>query len=104
MLKNDIIKINEGKILMTIDGGVFVEVVKIARGQVTLPLHIRQRLNLDYNGKIAFLEKDGQYILANPTVLAFEKIQAAMHGEAERLGLNDVDDVTKMIKDMRKEL
>ena len=27
-----------------------------------------------------------------------------MHGEAERLGLNDVDDVTKMIKDMRKEL
>ena len=80
-----------------------MEVAKITRGQVTIPLNIRRRLNLDDNGKIAFIEINGQYIVANPTILAFDRIHAAMQGEAERLGLHDVDDITKLIKDMRKE-
>ena len=36
-------------------------------------------------------------------MLAFEKAQKAFAGEAERLGLKDVDDVVDMIKELRAE-
>ena len=78
-----------------------MKVAKITKGQVTIPINIRQQLKLDDDGKVAFIEKDGQYIIANPTMLAFEKVQKAFRGEAERLGLRDVDDVVKLVKDVR---
>jgi len=80
-----------------------MEVVKINNGQITLPKNIRRQLNLNDNGKVAFVEKDGQYILVNPGIIAFEYAQKAFEGEAERLGLNDVDDVVQMIKELRAE-
>jgi len=72
-------------------------------GQITLPKSVRKKLNLKDGGKIGFIEKDGELKIVNPTVLAFEEMQDAMAGEAERLGLKDVDDVVKMIKEMRAE-
>ena len=44
---------------------------------------------------------DGQYILVNPTTLAFQNAQNAFEGEAERLGLENVDDVVAMVKEVR---
>ena len=81
-----------------------MELAKItSKGQITLPIAIRRKLNLHDGGKIAFVEENGKYFIANPTMIAFRNIQEAMRGEAERLGLNDVDDVVKMIKEMRGE-
>ena len=51
--------------------------------------------------KVAFVEKDGQYILINPTTLTFENARNAFDGEAKRLGLEEPDDVTAMIKEIR---
>ena len=82
-----------------------MELAKItSKGQITLPIAIRKQLNLKDGGKVAFIEKDGQYTIINPTMLAFERMQEAMRGEAERLGLKDVDDVVKMIKEVRAEM
>lgn len=79
-----------------------MELAKItAKGQITLPITIRRQLNLKDGDKVAFIEKDGQYTIVNPTMLAFENIQKAMKGEAERLGLKDVDDVVAMVKEVR---
>jgi AbrB family looped-hinge helix DNA binding protein len=81
-----------------------MELAKItAKGQVTLPTTVRRRLNLTDGDKVAFIEKDGQYMIVNPTVLAFENVQQAFNGEAERLGICDVDDVVEMIKGIRAE-
>jgi len=81
-----------------------MELAKItAKGQITLPIAIRRNLNLKDGDKVAFIENDGQYTIVNPTMLAFKNIQEAMRGEAERLGLKDVDDVVKMIKELREE-
>ena len=81
-----------------------MELAKItSKGQITLPINIRRQLNLKDGDKVAFIENNGQFTVINPTMIAFEDIQKAMRGEAERLGLEDVDDVVKMIKEMRAE-
>lgn len=79
-----------------------MELAKITtKGQITLPITIRRQLNLNYGDKVAFIEKDGQYVIVNPTILAFENAQKAFEGEAERLDLEDVDDVVTMVKEVR---
>ena len=79
-----------------------MELAKItSKGQITLPINIRRTLKLKDGDKVAFIEKDGLFILANPTVLAFENVQKAFEGEAERLGLKDVDDVVDLVKEVR---
>ncbi len=48
-----------------------MELAKItSKGQITLPVRIRRALGLKEGGKVAFVEVDGQFILANPTELA----------------------------------
>ena len=79
-----------------------MELAKItAKGQITLPITIRRMLKLDAGDKVAFIERDGQYVLVNPTTLAFENARKAFEGEAEKRGLEDIDDVTAMIKEIR---
>jgi len=79
-----------------------MELAKItSKGQITIPISIRRSLKLNDGDKVAFIEKDGQYILVNPTMLAFQNAQNAFVGEAERLGLENVDDVVVMVKEVR---
>ena len=79
-----------------------MELAKITtKGQITLPMSVRRSLKLNDGDKVAFIYKDGQYVLANPTKIAFENVQSAFEGEAERLGLNDIDDVVALVKEVR---
>ncbi|MCL2341973.1 MAG: AbrB/MazE/SpoVT family DNA-binding domain-containing protein [Firmicutes bacterium] len=81
-----------------------MELAKItSKGQITLPISIRKQLNLKDGSKVAFIEKDGMYILINPVSLAISEVREAFEGEAERLGLKDENDVAQMIKEVRKE-
>ncbi len=81
-----------------------MELAKItSKGQITLPIAIRRKLKLNDGDKVAFIEKDGQFMLFNPTMIAFENAQKAFDGEAERLGLNDIDDVVALVKEVRAE-
>lgn len=80
-----------------------MELAKItAKGQITLPISIRRELNLKDGDKVAFIEKDGNYILVNPISLAVDKIRDDFKGEAKKLGLETEDDVVNMVKDIRK--
>ena len=81
-----------------------MELAKItSKGQITIPINIRKLLKLNDGDKVAFIEKDGICIMINPTITAFDNVRKAFGGEAERLGLNDVDDVVALIKDVRVE-
>ena len=80
-----------------------MELAKItSKGQITLPIAIRKELNLKNGSKVAFIEKDGMYILINPVSLAINEVREAFRGEAERLGLKDEKDVAEMVKEVRK--
>jgi len=80
-----------------------MELAKItSKGQITLPINIRRALKLKDGDKVAFIERNGQYILINPVLLAIREVQEAYDGEAERLGLEDVNDVVNMVKEIRE--
>lgn len=82
----------------------FMELAKItSKGQITLPISIRRDLNLKDGDKVAFIEKDGNYILVNPVSLAIDKVRDDFKGEAKKANLEAEDDVVKMIKEFRKE-
>ena len=81
-----------------------MELAKItSKGQITLPIAIRRALSLSDGGKVAFLKVGEQYVLANPAKIAFEEVQNAFNGEAERLNLKNVEDVVNLVKDVRRE-
>jgi AbrB family looped-hinge helix DNA binding protein len=73
-----------------------------AKGQITIPQDIRQKMDIKKGDKIIFFEENGKYYLQNSNSTALKIIQNEMTGEAEKAGFNEPDDVVKFIKDMRK--
>ena len=67
------------------------------------PVAIRKRLNLKTGDKICFIEQDGRVRIENAAVYAFEKIQNDFTGEADSLGLNNIDDAVDLVKEVRHE-
>ena len=81
-----------------------MELAKItSKGQITLPIGLRRKLNLKQGGKVAFLESGTGYTVVNPLMLAIENAQRVFEGEAERLGLETEGDVAVLVKDVRRE-
>lgn len=81
-----------------------MELAKItSKGQVTIPISIRKRLGIKDGDKLLFIEKPEGVVIINPTMMALEKIGQAFNGEAERLGLENDDDVVALVKEIRRE-
>ena len=81
-----------------------MELAKVTtKGQVTIPIAIRKRLGIKDGDKLLFVEKPDSVVIVNPTMISLEKIGKAFEGEAERLGLENEEDVVAMIKEIRKE-
>ena len=90
--------------MLSMKGCDIMELAKItSKGQITLPISIRKILNLKDGDKVAFIEKDGNYIVINPVSLAIDEVREEFEGEAKRLGLKTEEDVVKMIKEIRQE-
>jgi len=81
-----------------------MELAKItSKGQITIPISIRRALKLKDGDKVAFIEQNGQYVLANPTMLAIQQLQDAFDGFAEENGLETEEDVVALVKEMHAE-
>jgi antitoxin PrlF len=81
-----------------------MELAKVTvRGQITIPIAIRKKLNIKDGDKVIFLEEDGRIIMENSAMVALQEVQEAFKGEAERLGLKDDQDVVNLVKEFRKE-
>lgn len=81
-----------------------MELAKVmSKGQVTIPINIRKKLNLKEGDKIIFIEKDGNMIIANSAMIALQKIQSSFVSEAERLGLEIEEDVVDLVKEVKRE-
>ena len=82
-----------------------MELAKVmSKGQVTIPVNIRKRLNLKEGDKVIFLEKDGKILIANSAMVALSQVQEEFAGEAERLGLKNEQDVVDLVKEVRREI
>jgi len=81
-----------------------MELAKItAKGQITIPIHIRKKLNIKDGDKVVFIEENGRVIMENSTKIALREVQDAFDGEAERVGLKTEEDVVDLVKQFRKE-
>lgn len=81
-----------------------MELAKVtSKGQITIPKSIREILKLKEGSKIIFFEKENEIVIKNAAMLSLEKIQNEFNGEAERLGIENEEDVVEFIKKFRKE-
>jgi len=71
-------------------------------GQITVPVDIRRKLNLNAGDKLLFWEKDnGEILVGNAAVMAIYKAQEAFSGAAADFGVADDDDVQRMVDEFR---
>lgn len=82
-----------------------MEISKItSKGQITVPVEIRKKLNLRTGDKVVFIEDGDKIIFANSSMVALRNFQQAMKGEAEKRGLYTEDDVNNLVKSVRRDL
>ena len=83
-----------------------MEVARITtKGQVTIPIEIRKKLNLKEGDKILFFEEEnGRVYFENMALLAFTRIQGDMAGEAQKAGFNTEKELQDYARGIRKEL
>jgi len=81
-----------------------MEVAKItSKGQITIPIDIRRKLGVKEGDKVLFVEEQGRIVMMNSSMEALRKAQAAFAGEAERLGLENEQDIADMVSELRRE-
>ena len=87
------------------EGVLNMELAKItSKGQITIPIQVRKKLNLKEGDKVAFITEGNRIILENSTKLAIKEAQGAFEGLAEELGLKTAEDVVDLVKEVRKEI
>lgn len=80
-----------------------MELAKLtSKGQITIPLMIRNLLKLKTGDKIFFVENSGKVYITNASNITLSNVQNQMQGEAEKAGFQTEDDVVAYIKELRK--
>ena len=80
-----------------------MELAKVtSTGQITIPVDIRNYLNIKNGDKVVLIKEKGRVVMANSTMLALKEVQEAFAGVAENMDLKDEDDVVDLVKAHRK--
>lgn len=81
-----------------------MELAKVtSKGQITIPLMIRNLLQLKTGDKVFFEENKGKIYITNASQITLSNVQTQMQGEAKKAGFATEDDVVAYIKELRKE-
>ena len=82
-----------------------MEISRISsKGQVTIPVDIRKRLNLKEGDKVVFIEVDDKVFIENASLVAIKRMGKVMEGKGEKVGIKNEEDVVALVKEVRKEL
>ncbi len=82
-----------------------MEIAKVtSKGQITIPVEIRKKLNLKNGDKVVFIEDQDKVYIINAAKAAFMNLQKAFAGEAERAGIYSEEDVVNIVAEVREEL
>lgn len=73
-----------------------------SNGQITVPLEVRRALDLKPGDKVLFIQNEmGQITIANASAQAIYKAQSAFAGLAEKMGVENEDDVQDLVNEAR---
>ena len=82
-----------------------MEVAKISsKGQITIPVSVRNALKLKAGDKIVILEENGRFYFENSAMMAFKRAEDAFAGEAEKAGFTSEEKMQDYMKKIRKEV
>lgn len=82
-----------------------MEVAKISsKGQITIPVSVRNALKLKAGDKIVIFEENGRFYFENSAMLAFKRAEEAFVGEAEKAGFTSEEEMQDYMKKIRKEV
>ena len=83
-----------------------MEVARITtKGQITIPIGIRKKMNLKEGDKILFFEEgNGRIYFENAALLAFNRIQDEMSGAAKKAGFDTEQELQGYARDIRQEM
>ena len=73
-----------------------------SKGQITIPIMIRNKLQLKAGDKVFFEESRGKIYITNASQITLANVQAQMQDEAKKAGFETEDDVVASIKELRK--
>jgi antitoxin PrlF len=73
-----------------------------AKGQVTVPKAIRERLNLREGDRVAFIEERGKVFLTKASVVALRDLQQTIRTEADVQGLTE-EELLRELERVREE-
>ena len=81
---------------------VVLESAKVmAKGQVTIPKDIREKLKINEGDQLVFIYDNEKVIMMNSAIYAMKLMQEMMSGVAEKENIKE-EDVSKMIREIRK--
>ena len=82
-----------------------MEIAKVSnKGQITIPVSVRQALRLKSGDKIVIQEENGRFYFDNAMLVAFNKVENAFSGTAQEAGFDSEDDMQEYAKEIRKEV
>ncbi len=82
-----------------------MEVAKLSsKGQITIPVSVRNALKLKAGDKVVILEEDGRFYFENSAMLAFKRAEEAFTGEAQRAGFATEEEMQDYMKEIRREV
>lgn len=82
-----------------------MELAKLSsKGQITLPISVRQALKLRTGDKIVIQEENGRYYFDNASFVAFRRVERLFEGEAEKAGFATEADMQEYMKSIREEV
>ena len=82
-----------------------MEIAKLSsKGQITIPVYVRNKLKLNPGDKIVIFEENGRFYFENSAMLAFKRAEEAFSGEAQKAGFDTEEDMLDYMKEIRKEV
>lgn len=69
--------------------------------QITIPIEIRKLLQLKPGDKLLFLERNGQLVIANASIMAILEAQKAFAGAASDFGVDNPHGVQNLVDEIR---
>ncbi len=88
-----------------IQGGNFMDIAKMSsKGQITIPISIRQALKLKAGDKIVIQEENGRFYFDNAALVAFARIEKEFQGAASEAGFSSEEDMQEYMQGIRKKV
>ena len=73
---------------------IIMEVAKISgKGQITIPIAVRNKLNLKTGDKVVIFEENGRFYFENSATLALKNAKEAFAGEAQKAGFETEEEM-----------